>query len=966
MYIPLFVKTDNSLLSSLVTVKDLIKKCTELNITSVAICDNNLYGVMDFYHECLKNSIKPIIGLDLTFDNFRVLLYAKDNKGYHNLIKLETLKNKASLNLEVFKKYSSNLVGIVLYEDIDTYFEINNILEDIYIGTNKEMNLPKGAKGIYVNKTLYLEKSDAKYLPYLLMIRDGKTLADGFNDMEANNYLVTSPKIDDKYLENTNYVSDICNVTFDNKERYMPKYRDDSKEYLIKLCMTGLKKRLDNNVNEVYLNRLRYELDVIIKMHFEDYFLVVYDFIKYAKKNDILVGPGRGSAAGSLVAYSLGITEVDPIKYNLLFERFLNPERITMPDIDTDFPDIDRDRVIAYVVDKYGKDKVANIITFGTMGAKQALRDVARVLNISSKDVDFLCKNLGFNDRLSKLMEDKETKNYILNDDRLKKLYDISLKIEDNKRHTSTHAAGIVISYKDIDDVVPVVFDDGINQTEYTMDYLEELGLIKMDFLGIRHLTTIKNIIDEVNSNLHKNISFNTIPLDDPLVFKLFGQGDTSGIFQFESAGMRNFLRELKPSTLEDVFAAIALYRPGPASNIPSYIKRKNKKEKIDYFDPSLENVLKPTYGIIIYQEQIILIASIMAGYSLGEADILRRAMSKKKFDLLEKERDKFITNSVKRGYNEEIATKVFELILKFAGYGFNRSHSVSYSIVSYKMLYLKAHYPKYFYANLLSSNIGSETKTKEYILEMKKLGINVKLPDVNISTNNYLVLDNDVYLPISTIRNVGLVTANYIISERENGKYKDIFDFLIRTYEKTNNTKIYESLVFSSFFDGFGISKKALIENMDIIFNYVDLCIKLGRDSVDVPNIINMEEYDNDYLLEKEHSLYGFYITSHKTEKYKLNEKNIIDLNMIPNYFGKTINIVTQIDRIKEINTKNNELMAFLTVSDMTGSISVTVFPKTYEKFHLEKGNIVKITGSVERRYNEYQIVCNTIEILN
>lgn len=966
MYIPLFIKTDNSLLSSLVTVKDLIKKCTELKITSVAICDNNLYGAMDFYHECLKNDIKPIIGLDLSFDNHRILLYAKNNKGYYNLIKLETLKNKNELDLEIFKKYSSDLIGIVPFDDIDSYFELLNIVEDIYIGSNRKVSLPKNAKGIYINETLYLEKSDSKYLPYLLMIRDGKTLADGFNDIEGNNYLVKNPDIDDNYLENTKIVSDSCNISLENKEKYMPKYRDDSKDYLVKLCQMGLKKRLGDKVSDIYLKRLKYELDVIIKMHFEDYFLVVYDFIKYAKKNDILVGPGRGSAAGSLVAYSLGITEVDPIKYNLLFERFLNPERITMPDIDTDFPDIDRDKVIEYVVNKYGKDKVANIITFGTMGAKQALRDVARVLNISSKDVDFLCKNLGFNEHLDKLMEEKETKNYILNDDRLKKLYEIALKIEDNKRHTSTHAAGIVISYKNIDDVVPVIIDDGINQTEYTMDYLEELGLIKMDFLGIRHLTTIKNIIDDINSNEEKNINFNSISLDDPLVFKLFSLGDTNGIFQFESLGMRNFLKELKPSCLEDIFAAIALYRPGPASNIPSYIKRKNNKEKIDYFDPSLESVLKPTYGIIIYQEQIIMIASIMAGYSLGEADILRRAMSKKKFDLLEHERDKFINNSIKRGYSEEVATKVFELILKFAGYGFNRSHSVSYSLVSYKMLYLKAHYPKYFYANLLSSNIGSETKTKEYILEMKKLGINIKLPSVNISTNNYLVLESDVYLPISTIRNVGIMTANYIIEEREKGKFLDIFDFLIRTYEKTNNTKIYESLVFSSFFDSFGLSKKTLIENEDIIFNYVDLCIKLGKDSVEVPNLVNLEEYESDYLLEKEYSLYGFYITSHKTEKYKLNEKSIIDINTIPSYFGKNISIVAQIDRIKEINTKTNLKMAFLTVSDITGGISVTLFPKVYEKCQLEKGNIIKITGSVERRYNEYQLVGNVIQILN
>ena len=714
MYSPLFVKTDYSLLSSLIKVDDLIENLKKKNISSCAVVDNNLYGTMEIVHKFEKAGIKPIIGLDLN----KILLYVKNETGYYNLVKIETLKNEEKLDIEALKKYSEGLICICF--DKDTFIKFKDIYELIYIGVKnkQEEEQYKEFETVFINKTLYLEKPLYKYLPYVFMIRDGKTISDGIEFTYQDNHLFTSDeasfRVSLKSITNTLKISDACNISF-KKELFMPKYDvEDSKEFLKSLSLKGLTRRLNGNVPKNYLERLEYELNIILKMHFEDYFLVVYDYIKYAKQNGILVGPGRGSAAGSLVSYCLGITDVDPIKYNLLFERFLNPERITMPDIDTDFPDNRRDEVISYVKEKYGEKNVAGIITFGTLGGRASVRDVGRVLMVPPKYLDIICKKIPFKGTLKDVKHsDKEINTLIENDDKLKLLYNIVNLIEGNKRHTSIHAAGIVISYKPLDEVVPIKMSEDINLTEYTMDYLEELGLIKMDFLGIKNLSIIDNVINDIYESTNKKIDFNKIPFDDPKVMNLFAKGDTTGIFQFESEGMKRFLRDLKPSNFTDLCNAIALFRPGPASNIPSFIKRKEKKEKIEYLDESLKPILEDTYGIIVYQEQIMLIAREFACYTLAEADLLRRAMSKKKYDVLKSEEARFIEKSVKNGKDETKAKELFDLILAFAGYGFNKSHSVSYSIVAYKMAYLKYYFPKEFYANLLSSVVGSEEKTK-------------------------------------------------------------------------------------------------------------------------------------------------------------------------------------------------------------------------------------------------------------
>ena len=964
MYSPLFVKTDYSLLSSLIKVDDLIENLKKKNISSCAVVDNNLYGTMEIVHKFEKAGIKPIIGLDLN----KILLYVKNETGYYNLVKIETLKNEEKLDIEALKKYSEGLICICF--DKDTFIKFKDIYELIYIGVKnkQEEEQYKEFETVFINKTLYLEKPLYKYLPYVFMIRDGKTISDGIEFTYQDNHLFTSDeasfRVSLKSITNTLKISDACSISF-KKELFMPKYDvEDSKEFLKSLSLKGLTRRLNGNVPKNYLERLEYELNIILKMHFEDYFLVVYDYIKYAKQNGILVGPGRGSAAGSLVSYCLGITDVDPIKYNLLFERFLNPERITMPDIDTDFPDNRRDEVISYVKEKYGEKNVAGIITFGTLGGRASVRDVGRVLMVPPKYLDIICKKIPFKGTLKDVKHsDKEINTLIENDDKLTLLYNIVNLIEGNKRHTSIHAAGIVISYKPLDEVVPIKMSEDINLTEYTMDYLEELGLIKMDFLGIKNLSIIDNFINDIYESTNKKIDFNKIPFDDPKVMNLFAKGDTTGIFQFESEGMKRFLRDLKPSNFTDLCNAIALFRPGPASNIPSFIRRKEKKEKIEYLDESLKPILEDTYGIIVYQEQIMLIAREFACYTLAEADLLRRAMSKKKYDVLKSEEARFIEKSVKNGKDEAKAKELFDLILAFAGYGFNKSHSVSYSIVAYKMAYLKYYFPKEFYANLLSSVVGSEEKIKEYLMEVKKLGIKVLPPSINKSLNNRFVFEkNAIIFPLSAIRNVGGVISNYIILNR-NTPYKDIFDFLKRTFKKTNNRKVLESLIYAHVFDEF-YNINTLITNLDNILNYIELSIDMDEDILVKPEIELKEELPVDEILQKEKEIFGFYLTSHQTEKFKLNNPDITDIYDIKDNLNKRINVIVSVDKTKEIITKKNDIMCFMTGSDNTGSTTLIVFPDLYKEINnFKKNEIIKVKGKVERRFNDFQIICNEIE---
>lgn len=977
MYIPLYNKSNYSLLSSMLTIDDLVSFAVNHKISSMALSDDSMYGVMEFIKKCQKENIKPIIGLTITLEEFIIVLYCKNYKGYQNLIKLSTIQNERLVTVDDLKSFSSDVIAVLPFNYRNQYLVVKDIYSDLYLGyanKNEERELLLQTKDIvFFPLSLYLDKEDCDYLSYLYKIRDGKTVSDDVT-YDILNHELEIPNLldytDNVGLLNTIKISDICNLEFPKAELLLPIYDcEDASRYLFELAKAGLNRRLNGVVNDFYRNRLSYELKIIDEMGFSNYFLVVYDFIKYAKQHDILVGPGRGSAAGSLVSYCLGITEIDPLKYDLLFERFLNPERKTMPDIDTDFPDDKRDEVIDYVVSKYGKKRVAGIVTFGTMGAKQVIRDVSRVLNIPTYKVDGLNKFIPAftKEKLSDFYNNNPAfKARIDSDLLLSKMFKVALRLEGFPRHTSSHAAGIVMCQRDLDEVLPLTVSEGMYLTSYSMEYLEDLGLLKMDFLGLKNLTIIHNILKDIENILGEKINFNQIPLDDKEALHIFEIANTSGIFQFESVGMRNFLRNLRPNQFEDIFAAIALFRPGPAINIDSYIRRKHGEEEITYLDPCLEPILKNTYGIIIYQEQIMQVASSFAGYSLGEADILRRAMSKKKVDLLKNEEEKFIHKSLERGHSYEVSKKIFDLILNFAGYGFNRSHSVAYSLIAYKMAYLKSHYKTIFFANLLSNVIGSEAKTHEYIMEARANKLEILKPSINFSGIRYIVKDNKIVYPISNIKSIGLVVANNIMKAREDGIFVSIYDAFSRLYIAGVGKKNLETLIYAGVFHEFSYNVATLIYNLDSLFNYAELTKDIDPSLVMQPDIEEQKEYEDSYLLDKEKSVFGFYLSSHPTLMYKKDNPYTISLNEISNHFSKSIDCLILVDKIKVINTKKGDKMAFITGSDETGTMDFTLFPKVYRMYEMiEKGDLLKIRGNVEKRLDQYQVIVQKIKYL-
>ena len=978
MYIPLFNKSNYTLLSSLLKIDDLITYAKNNNIPSTALTDTNMFGTMEFIKKCEINNIKPIVGLNIILEEYNYVLLAKSYEGYKSLIKLSTIQNERKIILEDIKLYNKELIALLPFEYKEQFLKLNEIYEELYLGyENKNEQLEAlliTQNIIFLRESLYLDSNDSNILTYLYLIRDSKTITDEIEYNIKNHELQIldlNQLTDNTGLINTVNVSEKCNIEFPKSRNLLPKYNcDDPEQYLCELCKLGLTKRLNGNVPKEYQDRLFYELKVINEMGFPNYFLVVYDFIRFAKKNKILVGPGRGSAAGSLVAYSLGITEIDPIKYDLLFERFLNPERKTMPDIDTDFPDNKRELVIDYVKEKYGQKRVSGIITFGTLAAKQVIRDVSRVLNIPLYKVDSLTKLIqsGSKDKLSDLYKNNLTfKTRVDSDILLKNMIQIAMKLEGFPRHTSSHAAGIVMSQIDLDEVLPLIKVDDMYLTSYSMEYLEELGLLKMDFLVIKNLTMIDNIINDIKKIHNIDIDFSKIPLDDQDTLNMFKTGNTCGVFQFESSGMRNFLKNLKPSTIDDIFAAIALFRPGAAVNIDEYIKRKHGESPVTYLDDSLKEITKNTYGILIYQEQIMQLANIYAGYSLGEADILRKAMSKKKVDILKAEEEKFIRKSIENGHDENQAKHLFELVLNFAGYGFNKSHSVVYSVIAYKMAYLKCHFKTIFFANLMTNVIGSESKTNEYILEAKANKIEIEKPTINNSDITYIVKDESTLIyPISNIKSIGTVVSNQIKTAKEKGEFIDIFDCISRLCIEGVGKKTLETLILANVFNEFGYNRQTLIYNLDSLYNYAELTKDLDPSLVMKPDMEIKEEYKETYLLEKEKEIFGFYLSSHPTTMFKKENPYCIPLETVEKHFGKQIDVLILVEKIKTINTKKGDKMAFITGSDETGSREFTLFPNRFKEYSdIEAGQLLKVRGNVEKRLNEYQIIIEKIKKL-
>ena len=951
-YVPLWIKTDYSILNSLIKIDDLIDKLISLNITTCAICDNNLFGIAEFYTKCKNNNIKPIIGLEIDLD-YKILLYAKNYKGYQNLCNIDTLKNKKELTMEKLYDYLSDILVVIPYEYKDNCIEIRNKTSDIFIGySNEEQKNNIEENKVYIKKILSLEKEKEKYIPYLYKIKDEEFTLD--EDYTLEKEVKTEYKKDNLYFANQ------CDLNIPKQKDLLPIYNNskdfNAQKYLTELCILGLKKRLNNAVEEKYVKRLKYELDVIVKMNFCNYFLVVWDYVKYAKKNGILVGPGRGSAASSLVSYSLGITDIDPLKYELLFERFLNPNRITMPDIDIDFDADKRSEVINYVINKYGVENVSSIITFSNLLAKQVIRDLSRIFDISTYKIDNFLKNFDDKKSLKEQLSNISVKRILNDDEQLRKIYDIAINLEGLKRHTSIHAAGIIISNKKLSNYVPLALNsDNSLICGYTMNYIEDFGLLKMDFLGLKNLTIIDKVLNKVN------IKFNDIPLDDKITYDLFSKGDLDGVFQFESTGMRKFIMDLKPDNINDLIEAVALFRPGPMDNISSYVARKHNKEKITYLHKDLEEILKPTYGIIIYQEQIMQIASKLAGFTYSEADILRKAMSKKKQDVLLSLKEKFICGCIKKGYEEILANEVYNLILKFANYGFNKAHSVCYAIIGYKIAYLKVHYPKEFMCELLNNYIGVSSKTKNIISECKRLGVEITKPSINISNEKYEIIDGKIVYPIAMIKGIGTITSKAIIKERnDNGKFSSYLDFVKRTYKLGKD--VLKNIILSGALDIFSETKKTYIENLDEAVNYAELCSDLEDSLVITPELKKYEEYTKEELTKHEENLYGFYISNHPTSKYIYD--NSITCDKLDKYFDKNIKMVLYFERKKDINTKNNEKMMFIDASDSFGEIKLVMFPKIYNKyFNIKIPDVYEVVGKVEKRFSKLQIVINDIK---
>ena len=934
--IPLKITTEYSLLKSLIKLPDLISFLLENNIKECAICDENLNGFMDFYLKCKENNIKPIIGLDTVYESMHIYVYAKNYLGYQELLKIDYLKD--NMNLSYLE--NSNLLVIIPFKSIDIYEKLK-YKDNVYIGfcndIEKNNALLISDKIVYVDNVRCLFKKDISYLKYLKMLNDNFV----YND---NAYYKTSSFED---IQTTYEFSKQINLEIPFDKKYIPKFNnsDNNYEYLKKLCILGLNKRFNGKVSNKYKERILYELDVINKMGFVDYFLIVYDYVLYAKKNDIFVGPGRGSAAGSLVSYSLGITNIDPIKYDLLFERFLNINRKKMPDIDIDFESDKRINMIEYVKNKYGFDKVAVGLTFNNYKAKLILRDLAKILKVDSNVFDKFIKNINSSLSLKENYQNEKVKKYIEMYSELKNLYDISYHLEGLKKNTSTHAAGVIISSEKLGKIIPISNEDGTLKTGIEMPYLEKMGLLKMDFLALEKL----NIISKVSKKI-KNFNINNIPLDDKKTLKIFYDADTDDIFQFESSYAKSVLDKLKITSFNELIVSLALVRPGANKQIDEYLK--NKKEGIN-LTGDLNDILGSTYGTIIYQEQVMKIFEKVGGYSLFEADDIRVAISKKKEDIINAQHDKFVSGGIKNGYSKEFVEKLFNKIKEFGGYGFNKSHSVAYALVSYQMAYLKANYPKEFMFYLLENN-KDISKCEKILSSLKNSGYKLLKPNINYSIDKYAEKNGYILLPLNIIRGLNDDIISKIIRVRENG-FNDIFDFFVKTNSFLNK-ETYLILIKSGALDIFKINKQTMIKNIDVILNYASIY----SDGLGKPILIKYPEYDDTTLREFEILSYGMYITNHPCSKYK----DVIKVENIKNYLFKNINMVLLIKSIRAIKDKKGGEMAFLECEDETGKVNLTMFSSLYAKNNDLKANeLIIVNVKVSKRFDKLNVLVNNIK---
>ncbi|MEC1155054.1 DNA polymerase III subunit alpha [Cytobacillus horneckiae] len=1031
-FIHLQVYSAYSLLTSTAKADQLVASAKQKGFKSIAMTDRNvMYGAAHFYKECRKQGIKPILGLtaDVLSDHdqtaYPIVLLAKNHQGFQNLLKISSSIQTIAedgLPIKWLKAYSRGLYclspgieGEIERHLVNDDFEqakktalcYKNIFEQNHFyfslqnhGTADEKNIYQklkklsGDTGIPMaatNAVYYIEKQDAFAQECLLAIRNGEKLEEeGRERLEgAEYYMKTASEManlfadDPDALLHTIQIANDCNVTIEFGIKNLPKYpidADQSADELLEvLCRKGLEERYEN-VTDKERSRLEYELSVIQKMNFSDYFLIVADFMKYCRENRILTGPGRGSAAGSIVAYVLFITDVDPIGYGLLFERFLNPDRISMPDIDIDFPDHRRDEVIQYVAKKYGKQHVAQIITFGTMAAKAVLRDVGRAFGLNPKELDQLSKTIPnrLGVTLNDAMKESTPLREFMNQSEInRKLCETALKLEGLPRHSSTHAAGVVISEQPLVQVIPVLEGhEDVYLTQYTMEHLEDVGLLKMDFLGLRNLSLIENILLSIKKSTGKELDIKRIPLNDAKVFKVLSSGETTGIFQLESSGMRSVLKRLQPTNFEDIVAVNALYRPGPMENIPLYIDRKHGKQELEFPHPDLEPILKSTHGVIVYQEQIMQIAAKMAGFTLGEADLLRRAVSKKQKEILDRERAHFVQGAKGKGYTGQTANDIYDYIVKFANYGFNRSHAVAYSLISYQLAYLKTHYPLHFMAALLTSVIGNESRIAQYVNESKQMDITVLAPSINKSVFPFTVEKDAIRYSIAAVKGVGANALKEIFRARRNKYFTDLFDFCVQVSPKIINRKLLEMLVHSGCFDEFGEDRATLLASLDVAIEHADL-VHPGDDQFDMftdddffpkPKYTEVDPIRTEDKLFFEKEALGLYLSAHPVSIYEaaFPALGAVTLRSLTGKRENTqISSVVYLTEVKKIRTKKGEAMAFLSISDQTGDMEAVVFPKVFNRSShlLSQGRVLFLHGNTEERNGKIQFIVRSAD---
>lgn len=1049
----LHVHTEYSLLDGAANIKKLVARAKELGMKSLAITDHGvMFGAVDFWRECKKNDINPVIGCEVytaartRFDkevekdkkNGHLILLAENDIGYHNLIKIvssgfvDGFYYKPRVDFDLLEQYSEGIICLsaclagdvqqcLLRNDYDMakecaekYIKIfgknNYFLELQDQGLEEETRIFKNMLRLHeeldiplvaTNDVHYINREDSVAHDVLLCIQTASNIDDEHRLRFPNDqfYLKSENEMRKIFsnipeaIDNTDIVADRCKVDFTFGELHLPEFEPpngfDNTRFLRKLCEDGLLSRYPEKHEELR-ERLEYELSIIESMGYVEYFLIVWDFINYAKNNGIMVGPGRGSAAGSIVSYVLRITDIDPIKYNLIFERFLNPERVSMPDIDIDFCYERRQEVIDYVVEKYGEDKVSQIITFGTMKAKAAIRDVGRVLNISYAETDVIAKAIPNELKMTiskALVANPDLKRMYDNDATVKKLLDTAKSLEGLPRHASTHAAGVVISKKSIDEYVPLYVSDKGVSTQFTMTTIEELGLLKMDFLGLRNLTVIRDALEMIEELHNVKIDFSLMDYDDPEVYAQISKGNTQGVFQLESAGMTQFMKNLKPDCFEDIVAGISLYRPGPMASIPTYIENKKNPDKIEYLHPKLEPILNVTYGCLVYQEQVMQIVRDLAGYTYGHSDILRRAMGKKKMDVMLAEKEVFIEGCAKSDVAKDVAEEIFNQMVSFAEYAFNKSHAAAYAVIGYETGYLKTHYSVEFMAALMSSVMGDGPSISKYIRNCHEMGIEVLPPDINESNKKFTVVNGKIRFGLLGVKNVGEGAIDAIIDARnKKGFPKDIFAFIDNIDISRINKKAIESLIKAGAFDSLNENKAqhlAIYEDLltsaqkkakKNIAGQLSL-FEINNDEMNSGNITSVlpqiKPFAKEIVSSMEKEMLGVYITSHPLNDYvdvinrvsSVNsevlqeaQQQIAD-NQEPNINdGQKIAIAGMVTSKKTLITKRNQMMAFIEIEDLFGITEVVVFPNVYEKYHdlIKEDAILAIEGTINFKEDE------------